>query len=346
MQELIIREMRSDEAQQLAKIGRKAFSFVEGLAVGTPKHAMVAERNGRLVGGIMYRVFPGAGQKAAYISEAFVHPDFHGQGVGKVLYQKTFEALRAQDCAVLSALVKDDNVASFKLFMQNGFVRVSAREALRVLGFTGFLRQYLTTPWLIATGMDLYLSAPGAQEKPGGGSAFAAFFLTNTLLLLPLFLRLLHASAQQFSLYALAYCMLLALFILPRLIGARASALPYKLRLNNGGSLTTLLLGFLGNTFPMNANWFPDQYENTDSFRRKLALPEVVKWCIFLPLPLLHFTQIPFLSALAQISAYWLLFMALPLYPFEAFGAGRVLRYNKILYGVLAALSLVVLLFA
>ena len=70
----------------------------------------------------------------------------------------------------MTALVKDDNVASWKLFMENGFKRVGAFEVIRQAGISGALLQYLKTPVPFAVGMDFYMvmKETSVKEKDTG----------------------------------------------------------------------------------------------------------------------------------------------------------------------------------
>ena len=96
-----------------------------------------------------------------------------------------------------------------------------------------------------------------------------------------------------------------------------------------------VLLGLFGNTFPMNGNWYPDKYENTPDFRRDMAIPEIIKWAVFSLAALLGFSGIPYLRSVSQIICYYLIFIIIPLYPFEALGAGRIYRFSRLLLSLI-----------
>lgn len=338
---ILIREMKDSEQQAVSKVGRRAFPFFEALFVGKPKRAIVAEMNGKIVGGIIYKYCNSNGKKIAYIDEAFVDPEVHGRGVGKQLYAETFRFLWDQGADGITALVKDDNVASWKLFLDNGFKRVSHAEIIRQLGAAGFLQQCLHTPFLFAVGMDFYMTMKEVpvKEKRSCFPQLAAFLLTNLLLLFPLWIHFFQKSAGGWLVSAGAYLTVLLLLLGTRYFGTLFSKERWKFRFNNGGCLITLLLSIWGNTFPMNANWYPEHYRNNSVFRRNLAIPEMIKWAVFLLLPWLAFTPDLYLRAIAQISCYYLVYMMIPLYPFEAMGAGRIYRFNKKLWLVGAAIT-------
>lgn len=342
LSKVIIREMKDGEQKQVLQIGRRAFQLVEALFLGTPKKAMVAEQEGTLIGGILYQDLSSRKKKAAYIDEAFVDPEYQGLGVGKKLYTETFAYLRGQGYEVLTALVKDDNVGSWKLFLDNRFQRVGVWEIVRELGFAGLIRHYVRTPFGIAVGMDFYMSDERSQitGKGNGLLELPAFFLANTILLFPIWLRLWRKGFGEFLWNILAYLTVLLLFVFSRYIGTRISKSRGKFRFNNGGSVLPLLLSFFGNPFLMNANWYPERYENTEGFRKSLAIPEIVKWLVFAGLPFLKWVQNPYAQAVGQLSAVYLVFMIIPVYPFEVFGGGRIYRYHKKLWLAMCVVTL------
>lgn len=342
IQNVIIRPMEKGEEKTVAKVGKKAFQFIEALFIGTPKKAMVAEYEDKIIGAIIYKYLDTKQQQIVYIDEAFVDPEYHGMGVGKKLYTETFYYLQEWGCDVMTALVKDDNVASWKPFIENGFRRVTFRDAVKAIGFMGMLKQYFCTPFFIAVGMDFYILYPESPVsfKQEGNLQLLYFLLGNMLLASPMWIWLFLKNTALVLPYMGAYLTLLILLLLTRYAGALWSGEKYLFRLNNGGGLLTAFLSYWGNIFPMNANWYPVTYRNTDEFRRKLAVPELVKWVIFLFLPWLSFTTNSYLNALASLSCVFLVFLMIPFYPFETYGAGRIYRYKKGLWLLTAVITI------
>lgn len=330
---LIIRPMKDGEQKEIVKVGKRAFKLMEALFVGTPKQAMVADYNGKIAGSIMYKYFNTKTKKIAYIDEAFVDPEFSGMGIGKMLYSQTFDFLWKQGCDNMTALVKDDNVGSWKLFEDNHFKRVSCYEIIKELGIIGFIKHYIKTPFLFAVGMDFYMAnkTNTVKEKKNNIIGVLSFFLANILLLIPLWIRYFNKNSNELLWGLLGYITILVIFLVSRYIGKLISGNNGEFRFNNGGSFLTLLLSFWGNTFPMNANWYPKKYEKTKEFRKKLAIPELIKWVVFMILPLIAMIWIknPYWLIVGQLSCVYLLFMAIPIYPFESFGGGRIYNYNK-----------------
>lgn len=326
-----IREMESGEEKQLLKVARNAFHSIEALFVSVPKTAMVAEYDGVIVGGMIYNIMTSDNKKIAYIDEAFVDVSYQSMGIGKQLYNKTIEHLWNLNCDVITAMVKDDNVASWKLVENNGFKKVGFNQIVKEIGSSAFFKHFYKTPFLIAVGMDFYMADKNktVKEKRNGISQFFIFLFANILLLLPLWIQNFIENKNSFLQSFIAYFTVLLVFVCCRAVGKIIGKNKWHFRLNNGGVILPLLLSVFGCTFLMNGNWYPDEYDNTDVFKKKLAIPELTKWLVFSLLPLLGFIDNTYFSTLSKTACYFLIFMIIPIYPFESLGAGRIFRYNK-----------------
>lgn len=337
LSEIIIREMKPGEEKQMLKVARKAFHSIESLFVSTPKTAMAAEYEGKIVGGMIYQILDSDYKTVAYVDEAFVDSDYQGMGIGRQLYTKTFNHLWEQNCDVITAMVKDDNVASWQLAEDNHFKRVSLNQVIKEIGMAAFIKHCFKTPFLIAVGMDFYMADKQntIKEKKCGLLQLFMFFLANILLLMPLWIKHAVNNINDFVWSFLAYITILLLFTGCRFIGKIISKNEWKFRLNNAGGFLPFLLSIFGNTFLMNGNWYPEKHENTVEFKRKLAIPEVIKWFVFSLLALFGFVRITYCQILGNLACFYLIFMSVPIYPFESLGAGRIYHYNKKLWLVL-----------
>lgn len=340
----VIRPMHPGEEQEIQTLGKACFQMIEKLFVGKPKHAMVAEYDGKIVGAIII-AYMDPEKTVAYMDEGFVDPQYQGLGIGKKLYRFTFDYLKNSGCRYLTALIKDDNVGSWKNAMAGGFHRVTLWEAIKHLGFSTFLRQYFCSPMLVSPGMDFYLLSNDKplRKKKETPLQWLSFLLCNLILALPLWTILFFTDRETCLPAIAAYATILGIFVVTRLVGALCSGRSFRFRMNNCGGLLTFGLGFLNCLFPMNANWYPTEYENSDRFRRKLAVPELIKGILLLPLPLLKLIAVPYCEVLADMSNAFLLFSLLPFFPFDALGSGRIFRYKKWLWIVMAALSATIL---
>ncbi len=344
MAAITIRPMESGEAPLVQRIGRRAFAGMESLIIPKPKNALVAERDGKITGAVLYKFMKIGTRKIGYIDYAFVAPEYHGQGIGSVLYRKAIDFLWEQGCDALTALVKDDNVGSWSLFIRNGFVRISLPELARQFGLAGALKQYFTTPFCLGAGMEYYVALremPCPSGKGGSAKQILSFLLSNFLLFLVVF----GSKAQHPASLSAAYLILLAGGIAAGFVGTRFSRRSWKFRHNNAGALTSAFIYLGGGIYPMVGNWYPGHYEKTKKFQRDMGITALSEWVFVLGITVLAFyssSSHAVVRLLGQIGTFFLIYRMIPFYPFESFGGRRVYRWSKWIYTVMAACSLVV----
>ena len=349
LEQVVIRPMNPGEEKQIAKIGRSAFGFFEAMFVSKPKHAMVADYQGELVGGIMYKPMTVSnGKKVIYMDIGFVHPNYHGMGIGKKLYAETFRQLWESDCDYMTAVVKDDNIGSYKPLLQNGYQRVSCNEVFKKLGLTGFLKQYMTTVWFCAGGMDFYMAERTPTQEETKHFQKLCYFFCNLIFFLPLLCvyYLESKNAEQVIAMGMAFMTVIGSIFVTRGLGALLARREWKFRFNNGGGLLMLLLGFVNSVFPMNGNWYLPHYENNEKDRKSMALTELVKWGVFLFFPFAALSGTVYGKCLSQIASVFMVYSIVPIYPFEHFGAGRIYRYNKWVWLITSVITAAVVFFA
>lgn len=83
-----------------------------------PTTCFVIEADGRIVGGIL----AGNDGRRGYIYHAIVHPDFQGQGLGKMLVDRACEALRAEGIHKAGMLVFGSNDQGNAFWESQGWV--------------------------------------------------------------------------------------------------------------------------------------------------------------------------------------------------------------------------------
>lgn len=209
-------------------------------------------------------------------------------------------------------------------------------EIKKHIGLLGILKHYIKTPFLVAIGMDFYLSSKKEQVVEKVDSIWL-FIILNFILTLPLWI-----ITTKNLLYSLVdFILILLLFVGLRYIGNFFNKDKWKFRINNGGGLITIIVSIFGNFFPMNANLYPKKYDKTIELKKRLAIPELVKWIGFSLLVLLIFTQNLISSSLGKIASSYLIFMIIPFYPFESFGEGRIYNYNKKVWFLTCIISII-----
>lgn len=345
MDDIIVREMMQNEVSIVRKIGRRAFTGVESLWVGKPKQALVAVKDGNIIGAVLYKFITDGNKKTGYIDYAFIEPDYHNQGVGSILYKAAADFLWEQGCDALTAIVKDDNVGSWGLFLKNGFYRVSLPELVWIFGFNGAFKQYFCTPYCFGIGMEYYVAVRNEicpSCKNGSIKQILSFLLANFLLILPVA----GYWRENPRLIDMAFLLVLLFGVISDYIGTKFSThRSWEFRFNNGGGFICLVIN-LSSVLPMLGNWYPQKYEKTKMFYKDMGITALTGWISLLTLVgILAFGGIhhSFARYVWQIGAILLFYRIIPFYPFESFGGRRVYDWNKWIYAVMTIITLAVI---
>jgi len=342
---ITIRKMKAEEAQVVKKVGQKAFLGVERFFVSKPKEAMVAVIDDKIVGGMTIKYIIANDKKLAYIDFAFVDPDYHNQGVGRKLYKETFEYLWNEGCTAIAAMVKDDNVASWKSLLNNGFSQTSMLEATKELGVGLMLKQYFVTPAFISNGMEFYLKVKGREVKPKEvetKTQIGFYLLANFLLMI---LGFLLNNRSNWGMYILSYIGLLASGVVVSYLGILFSKRKWKFRVNSCGAVVVAFIN-IGAAYPLIGNWYPERYENTKEFKRDMGIPALFEWIFLLVIVVVSkimMQQNILFKYLSQIVSTFIIFRILAVYPFESYGGARVYRWNKCLYLIMSIVSVILI---
>lgn len=344
MADILIRSMEAEEAKEVRALGSRSFSGLESLWISKPKDALVATLDGKIVGATLYKLMMVGDQKIGYVDYAFIDPVHQGKGVGSMLYKATTEHLWALGCDAQTAIVKDDNVGSWRLFQHNGFVRMSLPEMVRQFGVMGTCKQYFVTPLCFGVGMEYYAALRQGNRPSGKEGSFKqmmASLLANSLL----FWAVISWRVDHVLTTFCAWIFLLLGVMAIEAVGTRCNKRKWQYRHTNGGALVCILVS-LGSIFPMIGNWYPTQYENTREFRRDMGFTALVGWLFLLAVAvctLIVNTQGIFIQALGQLATFLLIYRMLPFYPFESFGGKRVFNWNKWIYYMMSICTLAIL---
>jgi RimJ/RimL family protein N-acetyltransferase len=83
---------------------------------------LIAEQNGQKIGVVRFDMLPELQRAEVSIN---LNPDFRGKRLSQRLLKKAVEMFRGQFDADIAAIVKENNLASRKIFDANGFIQVS-----------------------------------------------------------------------------------------------------------------------------------------------------------------------------------------------------------------------------
>jgi len=337
-----IREMRPEEAQEVRKLGRKTFEPFESIFVPKPKACYVAVENEAIIGAVIYKYLLVVGKKIGYVDYIFVDKKAHGKGVGSQLVEICLKTMHEEGCDGLSAIVRDDNVASWKMFMNSGMKRVGLDDLIKYFGFGGMLSLTFKTPLNFATGMEFYLDLDGdppISRKENTWAQIILYLVLTMILLIPSFNR-----STKYGIYILlGVATVLSIRMAAGYLGTLFSKEDWHFRVTEGGYLIPVVTSFIGGIYLISGNWYPKTYRRGPEFKRSLGLTSFFQWLSLLLMVMLMQTplgKIEFIDVLASISAMLMVVSALPFYPLASFGGKRLFDWNKGLYALVLALTI------
>ncbi|MFL8800008.1 MULTISPECIES: N-acetyltransferase family protein [unclassified Clostridioides] len=330
MENIIIREMEADERRFVWELGKSSFGLVEGLAFKKPKDAFLAIVDGHIVGMASYRIFHAKNsQKIGYLETAYVKKGYEGKGIGSKLYKKVTMFLKEQGCKTVTATVKDDNVASWKLFENNGYNIMSFTQMLQNYGLIGTVQLWIHSTLFIASGFHLWSTS--AQKSNSSIRQLGTYIILNLLILFPILLfdnNLIDCSVMVGAFFSLLIISLIsgmfATLILPE---------KWIFTVTRGGLFISLLVTVLGGIWPMIGRFYPKDYKSTARFRRNMAIEGLFEWlgllCFVLWIAVVGKSE--FSEYIVSLGKTLLILHSIPFYPFECFGGRRIWDYSKIL---------------
>lgn len=338
-----LREMREDEASLAWKTGKPSFGRIERLAFQKPKQAFLAIVDDQIVGMASFRIFPAKNnQKIGYVETGYVKKGFEGEGIGGALYKRATAYLREQGCETVTATVRDDNVASWKLFENNGYHVTGLIKLLQYYGLPSAIHLWLKSTLAIATGFHLWSTIP--YKSHSQIEEVGIFALLNLLVILPTLA--LDGSPLDFGLRAGAILLLLTTALIGGLLSTLFSREKWYFSTTRGGLLISILVTFLGGIWPVVGRFYPVSYRRTTDFRRNMGIESLFEWLAILLLigvAALQKEQFAFWHYVLSFGKSFLLIHALPVYPFSSFGGKRVWDYSKGLSAITVIISAMLL---
>jgi len=348
---LVFRKMQDNEATILQSLGGKCHRrSLEGLFVSKPKEAIVAEKDGEIVGYFSYKIEYYGDKKLGVVKHVF--------GLGEELCKYGVSQMWAEGCDYITAIIRDDNYVSWSTFERFGFVRASMTRVINTLEFGGFMKLYLNNMYGLYMGCDCFFAvnpdkpkSSYTYEKKPGINQMVFHHLNNTILALILLLA--SIAFSDFEIYGgisripTILLSVLAVFLgvnIFTFVGTLFTRRKWEYRMSTGGTLLSLIVSFIGNLFPIVGNWYPKQYDNTPTFRREMGITAIFPWLFLMGVSIilrLWGSDITFLDAdvLIPIVDTLLLLRCIPFFAINL-GSSRVLQWNKILWAVMALVSI------
>ncbi|MDL2234693.1 GNAT family N-acetyltransferase [Christensenellaceae bacterium OttesenSCG-928-L17] len=327
---VVLRDMVPGEEKVLYKAALKSFSPVEALGASVPKRAVVATVDGEIAGAMFLAAFNGrGGQKIGYLSLGFIKKAYRGRGIGKQLFTAAVENQKTEGCNVITAMVKDDNVASWSLLERQGFSMPGFVAFFHEFGLTTGFMLWLKTLFCISCGMNFWVSK---KIKPVKSFPEMLSYLSINLFFILLCELLASVKTDEaMAIPLLGGLIVLSASILFGYIGSLLSGGTWRFGLTRGGILISGALMLLGTFFPLLGRWYPADWQNTASQKKALGMQAACEWGLLL---LFYGITLLFIGGTLQTQILQnlyvlLLFRVVAVFPFEHFGGGRVCRWSK-----------------
>lgn len=359
-QPFFIRPINANDIQKVQLLARKSFRWIEGAFFSLSPFTFVAEKDGEILGGIVLNFYSMPdGQQGGFVSWIFTSPSARGLGVAGSLMDMAMEYFKSHGCQEIWASVEGYNASSMKLFANRGFTILSPGEQIRRYGI------YLPLVWLRSfhlfdIGHYIWVN-PGAAKPDNPLLQWLAVWLINSLFILLAIWR----NNGFTTLNPLAFLAVPAIMLVlfggrwaAMKLAARASGLDTRYRAwESGLSLTFVIALLFGSAFPTPGSLYPRShdwnYRDSLSKLARMALAGMVFGLLFCWTLIL-------LSRFAPLPQEWVVWFNLGLYvgiplaifdnvlaivfPFVSFNGRRVWDFNRPLWGVLAVLTIALIL--
>ncbi len=339
MDNIIIRKILNDERRFVWELGKSSFGLVEGLAFKKPKDAFLAIVDGHIVGMASYRIFPVKNsQKVGYLETAYVKKGYEGKGIGSKLYEKVTAFLKEQGCKTVTATVKDDNVASWKLFENNGYNIMSFTQMLKNYGLIGTIQLWIYSTLFIASGFHLWSTSE--QKSSSSIKQLGTYMVLNLLILFPV---LLFNNFIDFTIKVGALFSLLIISLIGGMVATLVLPEKWIFTVTRGGLLISLLVTVLGGVWPIIGRFYPKKYKQTAVFKHNMAIEGLFEWLgllCFVLWMIMFGNQSVFCDYIVSFGQSLLILHSIPFYPFECFGGKRIWDCSKILSIVTIVISI------
>lgn len=338
---VVLRDMRPDEASILLQTGKQYFSPIERMGMPEPRNALVATVDGNLAGALFYKEIDSNNtMPIAYIDLAYVVKDYRGMGIGKLLYQNGVDRIKEKGYKTITAMVADDNVASWGLFQKQGFNRVSFTEMFSALGLKRGLAFWFRSLFSISCGLNMWMNIQAKERSTI--SEIMTYLLLNALLIMPFCILFGFINKHSPMPILLASISVLLVSMISGYIGGVITKEQWKFGLTRGGLAISLPLQLICIFFPLLGRWYPADFYKSEKSKQNLGIQTLIEW-----VGLLIFSSISFIFRDKSFFWQWfnlytgamLLYHIIAIFPTEHFGGKRVLKWSKVAFSIISILS-------
>jgi L-amino acid N-acyltransferase YncA len=348
--EIHIRPMQKEERRKVHAIMRQAFPLIQQWFFSWTPHVLVAEQEGKLLGGIVLKLFKlPRGRKGGLVAWIFTAPEARGLGAGQRLAEAGIDFFEQHACDEIFACVEGYNTSSSALFATRGFSILSPGEQFRRYGL-GTFAVWFKTFHFMDVGHFLW-ARPAAQTADSPALQWWGTVAANILLGLFVLWRANGFNIANSAMWLILPLVILALFgvrYLGMWLAARRQGLAVRFRAWESGFPLSLGIALaFGSLLLMPGNVYPAAGQP----RYRDLLPRLGRAALAGTLPVLLVVwaawgalrlNLPagleaWLAALRQVGTILAVFdIALPFFPFTSLNGRRLWDWNKAVWALLA----------
>lgn len=340
-----IKKILEDHTSEIVQVANKVFGLGVGILINKKNMwGYYATDGTNIVGAI---ILEKGGKKEGFIQWIFVDPIAQGHKLASKLMEAGTKALNEDGRTLQFALVRDDNTASWNLFLKAGYHVLPITHTLFKYSMKAFIKR---AGYAMVTGYSIWVKDDASKQS----MSYPKYPILRTLLSA----FILGGSISLFGVRGLEFLFLSLLTVigltLLRMLIAYPIARSYgKVRFvpSQGGLFLSFILGLLSQLWwPVFGFYGPkEELWKSHEFKKNLGLQSFVT--LLTMQGAFIASSFIFLDVFSQgmnfILAYVLVIQTFPFFPFDGTDSGRIIRYNKFLYvlGLLGTILSIVFFF-
>lgn len=338
-----IKQIKEENSNEVIQVANKVFGLGVGILISKKNlWGYYATDNQAIVGAI---ILARGGKDEGFIQWIFVDPIAQGHKLATRLMDAGTQALNDEGRIKQFALVRDDNTASWNLFVKKGFKVLPLTHTLFHYSLKALNKRF---EYSMVTGYSTWVKDDMSKQV----TVYPKMPIVRTFLT-ALFLG---GSVALFGLRDLEFLFFSLLTVLGLTVLRMLVAYPFartygkvKFMPSRGGVLLSFILGVLTQSWwPVFGMYVPkEDLWKSKAFEKNLAIQSFVTWMMMQVVFIASSYAVPdiFSSGLNYILAYVLVVHLFPMFPFDGFDSGRVYRYHKTLYfiGLIVSILTIVL---
>lgn len=338
---LPISQSQADEVVQLAN---KVFGIGASMLISKKDMwGYYATDGEHIVGGVLLEK---ASEKEGFLSWIFVDSSARGHRLASRLIQSGFDALNKEGLTKQFALVRDDNTASWNMFLKAGYKILPVHKSLFGYSVKGLFKRF---SYSMPTGYSIWVKDDAQNNKP----TYPNYPIIRVLLgsiLIGATLALYGVRSIEFLIVALITVIgitllrLIVAFPIARLYG------PVRFMPSRGGFILSFFIALIFSAWWPTFGFFVPKEDNWNShdFKKNEGYQALATWLLLNATFIFASFAFPdiFTSGLNFVLMLVIIYQMIPIFPFDNFDGAKVLRWNKLAYviGVIITMLTIILL--